>query len=246
MNAVRLDDGRIAIIDGGSSEVRLFDADGRFVATFGGEGDGPGRFNAPRGVWQRADSLVVWDVQLRRTTVFPLDGGDPRVVVPIDVQINAGTFAYMVGDMLVATSNENRETGETTSELTTHYVTMPLDGGRPETLASMDAGVRTRVPLSFQGARIVAISPPVFSGELRHFVFGSSDAPQIRILETGDTTARIIRWESASIPVTPDRVETYTRTLVAGGGVEELVRGRLGGAGTAATFPHYSGPNGLG
>jgi hypothetical protein len=111
----------------------------------------------------------------------------------------------------------------------------------------MDAGMRTRVPLSFQGARIVAISPPVFSGELleasypRHFVFGSSDAPQIRILETGDTTARIIRWESASIPVTPDRVEIYTRTLVAGGGVEELVRGRLGGAGTAATFPHYSG-----
>jgi hypothetical protein len=246
-SAVRLDDRRIAVIDGGSSEIRLFDADGRFLTAFGGEGDGPGRFNLPRGLWQHHDSLIVWDVQLRRTTVFPLDGGDPRVIVPLDVQINVMTDAYRAGDVLVATSEVSRQTGQSTREVTARYITLPLDGGPPDTVATVDAGTRTAVPLDIQGTRVVAITQPVFSGSLLeasvgpYFLYANSATAEVHITEPGDTAATIVRWSSTAIPVTPDHVETHIRQILSRGGVESLVRGRLGGAGTAATFPRFGG-----
>lgn len=43
-DAVRLPGGGIAVADGGSQEIRVFGADGRHLASFGGQGDGPGEF----------------------------------------------------------------------------------------------------------------------------------------------------------------------------------------------------------
>lgn len=44
VGVVRLQDGRIVVADGGSSQLRFFDADGQFLRTAGGEGQGPGEF----------------------------------------------------------------------------------------------------------------------------------------------------------------------------------------------------------
>lgn len=44
-NALRLEDGRILVSNRGSSEVRFFDAAGRFLHAVGGRGGGPGEFS---------------------------------------------------------------------------------------------------------------------------------------------------------------------------------------------------------
>ncbi len=44
VGATRLADGRIVVGDGGSGELRFFDAFGQYLATAGGKGDGPGEF----------------------------------------------------------------------------------------------------------------------------------------------------------------------------------------------------------
>lgn len=74
--AVRLDDGRIVVVNGGSQELRFFDARGQFLQAVGGDGEGPGEFRYP--AWIRKaglDSLLVWDQGLQRVSFFD-DSGD--------------------------------------------------------------------------------------------------------------------------------------------------------------------------
>lgn len=73
--AVRLDDGRIVVLNGGSRELRFFGPDGRFLLAVGREGEGPGEFRNP--TWMRksgTDSLLVWDQGLERVSFFSESG----------------------------------------------------------------------------------------------------------------------------------------------------------------------------
>lgn len=76
--AVQMTDGRIAVVNGGSSEVIVFDAQGRHVFTAGGEGDGPAELRFPRLLpATRYDSLVL--AGSSRVSVMTLDGSIRRV-----------------------------------------------------------------------------------------------------------------------------------------------------------------------
>ncbi len=73
--AVRLPDGAIVVADGSSRELRLFDCAGRFLASAGRRGGGPGEFESI-GLLGRtnADTLLVVDHSLRRVSLFLADG----------------------------------------------------------------------------------------------------------------------------------------------------------------------------
>lgn len=55
---VRLADGRIAVANGASNEIRLFSRDGQFVQAFGRAGSGPGEFRRIIRLLRRGDTLV--------------------------------------------------------------------------------------------------------------------------------------------------------------------------------------------
>ncbi|HEX6041018.1 hypothetical protein [Longimicrobium sp.] len=79
----RLADGRILVANGGSRELRIFGADGRHARTLGREGGGPGEFQ--RLSWAGAapgDTLLAWDSDARRLTVFAPGGALVRTVTP--------------------------------------------------------------------------------------------------------------------------------------------------------------------
>lgn len=62
MGAVRLSDGSIAVANMGSSNIRIYDPQGRFVRAIGRRGQGPGEFRQVMGVARRpGDTLVVID-----------------------------------------------------------------------------------------------------------------------------------------------------------------------------------------
>lgn len=63
--AVALQDGRIAVLDRGSREVRLFDAAGAYVRTIGRAGEGPGEFRTAWGLRAVGDTLEVDDFYAR-------------------------------------------------------------------------------------------------------------------------------------------------------------------------------------
>lgn len=79
--AFRLSDGTTVVANAGTSELRFYDEDGRWLRTKGRKGQGPGEFefiysaNAIRG-----DTVFVWDHMPRRMTLFPPGDVDPLTI----------------------------------------------------------------------------------------------------------------------------------------------------------------------
>jgi hypothetical protein len=79
--AVRLPDGRIAMTNGGTAELRIYGPDGRHLVSAGGSGGGPGEFVAIADAMPAGDSIQVWDAATQRISVFGMDGGFGRTSV---------------------------------------------------------------------------------------------------------------------------------------------------------------------
>lgn len=77
-NGLGLDEeGNIYVSYVGTSEVRMYNADGDLQASFGQHGSRTGEFSAPRGLWVDAsDRLYVADTQNVRVQLFQLTTGD--------------------------------------------------------------------------------------------------------------------------------------------------------------------------
>ncbi len=101
-SSVRLPDGRIAVVNGGSDEVRFFGENGEFLGSFGGSGDGPGEFRDPSRIrYLRGDTLWVWDQRMRRYNVHDGTGAfievrhlesDETEPFPADVWVYGGNL----------------------------------------------------------------------------------------------------------------------------------------------------------
>lgn len=85
----RLSDGRIAVADAGSGQIRFYDETGRHLRTAGGTGEGPGEFQFMGSMWTLPDDTIVvtdfrgvstFDAEGRfvRITTFPLAEGQYR------------------------------------------------------------------------------------------------------------------------------------------------------------------------
>ena len=82
-DATRLADGRIVVANAGASDLRVFAADGTYLDTWGGQGQGPGEFSAytPERVarWP-GDSIAADNMFGRRVEVFNARGDPGRTV----------------------------------------------------------------------------------------------------------------------------------------------------------------------
>ncbi|MBK9549439.1 MAG: hypothetical protein IPO52_10140 [Gemmatimonadetes bacterium] len=71
--------GYLATIDFRNVAVRLYGPDGKFLRAIGRRGEGPGEYRVPFAAFFK-DSLYVYDPQLRRASVFTVDGKLARTV----------------------------------------------------------------------------------------------------------------------------------------------------------------------
>ena len=124
-DARRLADGRIAVVNTGSQEVRLYGADGVHLENWGGQGEGPGEFMNPTTIsWWPGDSVAVWDQRLRRLAIFTLEGDLGRTLsFPAIDDMPAPLFSHVLagGDAVV------RATVFTDEDLSTGMMRQPVD-----------------------------------------------------------------------------------------------------------------------
>ena len=70
----RMSDGRIVVLDAGSSEIRIFDARGRFLQKAGRQGSGPGELRRPWAMYLRSDTIIIIDPGTSRLSLHAPDG----------------------------------------------------------------------------------------------------------------------------------------------------------------------------
>lgn len=78
-DAMRLSDGRILLTNAGTSEIRVFDAQGVHLSSWGREGEGPGEYTGLTDLaeWP-GDSILAWDFFQNRLTLYDRDGAVGR------------------------------------------------------------------------------------------------------------------------------------------------------------------------
>ncbi len=90
--AVTLSDGTVVVANQGTSEIRYYAPDGSYLATVGGEGDGPGEFNYISTISPiSGDSILVSDPFSRRTTTFDSQGNFGTTTQLADLGPSFGT-----------------------------------------------------------------------------------------------------------------------------------------------------------
>jgi hypothetical protein len=119
-NFAFLPSGGFLLADGyGSYYIHRYDADGNWVSSFGGPGDGKGLFNLPHGLWvdnRDADSpeIVIADRANNALQVFTLDGEYKKTVdglgLPANVDIDGDLMLVpeLVARVSLLDRNHNR------------------------------------------------------------------------------------------------------------------------------------------
>lgn len=231
--AVRLSDGRIAVLDDRAAEVRVFGADGRHVRTLGRRGEGPGEFDTPSFLGRLpGDTLVVVDTPLRRINLFHPDHGFVRAVTGSGEDAGYLLVAGMFGDGTLVEFETvfDPDQPEGYARRPVKYQAVGRDGavagelgtfpGYEAVLAMVSEGDQT---FAMTGQAPFGKEPAVAVGGDRFF-FSSQDTWEIRVLRPDGSLERRIRWDREPEPVTDAQVADFVEDMVSGMADNNLAR----------------------
>ena len=215
-DALTLPDGRIVVANRGSHELRVFDASGIHMETWGRRGEGPGEFNSLLEVahWP-GDSLIAWYSQDDRLSVFDLDGNFGRTLIPGDLR-NSAEVALPGGTILVSSSS-GFSIDDGLARRERMYAVVDADG-----LLSASLGVHPGAERYTSGSGdVIRIRTVPFTrltrttawGDL--FVVAPNDTHEIRAYEPAGTLSRIVRRDHALIAPTPTHIDAEIERRVA-------------------------------
>ena len=183
-------DGRIYVLDGLESCVKVFSADGRFLLRFGRLGSGPGEFVRSAGLSVVRDTVRVLDNQQNRDVVFTLDGMHVRTVnrLRIDGELWMDRSAELRYGFLYQDRASVVAPGRQPLYDPYEYVTV-----RSPSAGTADTLARLRLDAVLVAPRDPTMTRAVLTGFGRAGVAVRSGDSLIVI---ADATARSVRWYS--------------------------------------------------
>lgn len=169
-----LGEDRIAVLDNGAAEIKLFGPEGALLSTFGGPGEGPGEFQDLAFLAFQADSLWLFDVRQLRITVLDPETGGFRVaraqvdnaalgavgVLPDGSAILAADLAFSAATLDAASPGLQR--------FGAAYVRLGADGALADTMLVAPGSERI---LRF-GSQSVEMLRPLVARSVSHAVRG--------------------------------------------------------------------------
>jgi hypothetical protein len=231
--AVRLEDGRIALVNAGTPDLRIFGSEGKHQVSFGRKGEGPGEFSDPVLVGTLpGDTLVVVDRTARVVNLFHPSGGfirgstaDPDLLgylLPKGMFSSGSVVIWgMVHDAMEKDGFARRPVRfrslSRNGTLETDFGVFPGEETIAHTFRSGEVvtGAIASTPFGRSGS--------VAAGADRLF-YSSQDSYEIRVYDMAGKLGRLIRLARPPFPVTSNHIETYTERRLAGADSENQRR----------------------
>lgn len=212
---VPLPEGQLAVANGGSGEVLVFNEDGNLALRLSRKGDSPGAFRYISSLVPLPnDSLGVFDGTRRTLSVFGIKGGYGRTVSLSELVAAAGDPTGAVrllplkrGQMALITLpwfGEKRETGVYRPE--SKWLRIDSKGKR---LASYGSFPSHEVYVTEQNrGRPLFGRFTAFATSGKNLVVGTGVTTQFRVLDPSGRLSRIVRWPDTDRKVTDARVDS--------------------------------------
>ena len=247
---VRLSNGSIVVVNGGSQELRFYDADGRFVRAAGRRGGGPGEFQNVR--WMHhmpGDSLITYDFGHRRFAVFDSSGTFARGFrLATTTEVPFATIVDMFGDGSFLAQGFANTGGETPSGLQRYGAPLyhfGADGTFLTELGMFGGNEMYYESVLGGGFRVYEAFFPLYTYRRAagdRLYIAANDTYELRVHKLDGTLTDLVRMPGAPVPVTNDHVqmEIERRLNDAGSDEErESLAKALNQIPVPATFPAY-------
>ena len=211
-----LSDSRVVVLNGGSSQLLVFDSTGAFLDTWGRAGQGPGEFDGPSRLDRCVgDTLVVTDRV--RMSVLDSDGAFARSVrlsgVTASRAFDIEGVAHACSSALVAVRHARPPSGP--SERTFRYPTevywARFDGGSRISVDSFPGNEVMTVALggNLLGARFPFSVHPVWTSDGERVFYGPADRHEVHIFGAAGQLERIVRWSASLEPISEHEWTRY-------------------------------------
>jgi hypothetical protein len=218
--AVRMSDGRIAVANSGTSEVRIYDDTGEFITSSGSDGDGPGEFRAITSLQRLpGDTLFVYDRSLARYSILDPNGGFVRSssmvggdggpgspmalglfgngYVPAQ-QTRGGIFAFVAG-----------EAEDPNTEMSVEFLLLRGPDSGATTIGTYPAQ-QTRITMGEGSISVIRnpLAPETYAVADRNALFvGHSGAYEIHRYDETGAIDRIVRHVVHANPITDAEID---------------------------------------
>jgi hypothetical protein len=243
---------RVAVGMDRPSRVLIFEPDGTLGATLGRQGEGPGEFSGVSSVVAlAADSVVVWDPDRRRLSLFTTDG---QFVRQVDLDDVAPLSARAAGSPSTSTGFIHL-LPSTVGSLLLFAEGLTQPDPDPGSIRPMMESVR----VSLEGKELARFGPfpgmatyvgspagplplpfgvRAYATTLRGSpVFGTAEATEVRIYAPSGEPIRIVRWPDRDRGVGGPFLARWTNLLEA----RPELRGLVEATPRPESFPAYEG-----
>ena len=222
--ASRLSDGRVAVVNAGTLEVRYFSAGGAFLRSFGRRGEGPGEFVAFSPLLQvlAADSLIVYDPRLRRVTVVADDGGSTSLALETPPDVTSVAYVGRLSDGSHIAAHTLRRTGQAPGSMYRDTVVVIHHGPEGKVAHRIGAFPGGEVAGFRRSATQTQMMPFSLGGRL--FVLLEHDTITVMnstrdewlSLDPGGRLVRLVRRNSEPVPLSDQDRAAYPADLFPG------------------------------
>ena len=222
--AVRLEDGRIVVADGQSSEVRFFDAQGRFLLKVGRKGKGPGEYTYLGPVDRCAgDSITVFDIgwQLKVYDEAGILGREERLLQPGTNSTPYKLACSRTGEFLITGWGELMSGGRPIIGLFRTAAPVYVLGRTGELELALGEYPSSERLGSEHGSRPHPFGKTTVLtlGDSAIYI-GTADRFEIRVLDMTGKLTRLIRAPEGDRAITSKDVDRYRETRLASVRVE--------------------------
>ncbi len=213
--ARRLSDGRIALGNQSTWQVRWYSPEGQYIRSAGRQGEGPGEFTGPYTLHLRpGDTVYAGNSQSFRLLVFGPEGRYVRTIRPDPVVPDPRSIGVLANGLIMLGFDEPVRRPEKAGEFVPAFRTVQLyaaDGRLIDTIARLPHGSTGKLleGSTFSTNRMFESYSHSAAGD-SVIVLGHGAEREIRVLAVdangGVRTVRLIRWTGESADVTDEDV----------------------------------------